>query len=145
MGFPRQEYWSGLPFPPSRGTITKRIILERGEEKHWLSVEAEAHPANVLECSATPHLDRPLWQLFHIVASTLRFTNTRCSEVGQPGSLALSLVETQGRIKWKGSITQQALPFPPLTTTHRDFPCCPEVKTLSPHCRGPGLDPWTGN
>ena len=145
MVFPRQEYWSGLLFPPPRGTVTERIILERGEEKYWLSVEAEAHQANVLECSATPHLDRPLGQLFHIVPSTLRFTKTRCSEVGQPSSLALSLVEIQGRIKRKGTITQQALPFPPLTTTHKDFPCCPVVKILSSHCRGPGLDPWTGN
>ena len=30
VGFPRQEYWSGLLLPPLHGMVTKRIILESG-------------------------------------------------------------------------------------------------------------------
>ena len=56
MGFSRQEYWSGLPFP-SPGDLPKQNNFMRGEKKPTFSFESESESVSrsVISSSLQPH------------------------------------------------------------------------------------------
>ena len=67
MGFPRQEYWSGLPFP-SPGNLPDPGIKPVSPFLHWqvdsllLSHQEESESHSVMSDSLQPHgLDSP-WE-----------------------------------------------------------------------------------
>ena len=54
MGFSRQEYWSGLPFP-SPGDLPKQNNFMRGEKKPTFSFESESVSHSVISSSLQLH------------------------------------------------------------------------------------------
>ena len=48
MGFPRQEYWSGLPFPPPRDLRNPEIVpMSPALEDRFFTTEPPGRPDNI--------------------------------------------------------------------------------------------------
>ena len=74
MGFPRQEYWSGLPFPSPRESSWPR------DRTHCLL--QLLHCRRILHCWAT----REAWYILTVIISVDSLFCSHCS-LGQPGPL----------------------------------------------------------